>query len=105
MKRLAKKAAHGRCSRRASRQAGGHRALQQPGQLSRQRPSSVPADDDQKAALALEIDPAMREQAPAGWKGDETREKQVLNALFPLMSRDREATQALFEIIKNQPGY
>jgi type I restriction enzyme R subunit len=64
-----------------------------------------PADDDAKAELALELDQAMREHAPAGWKGDETREKQVLNALFPLMERDRTATQAIFEIIKNQPGY
>jgi len=29
----------------------------------------------------------------------------VLNALFPILERDREATRALFEIIKNQPGY
>ena len=64
-----------------------------------------PADEDEKAALALEIDLAMRERAPAGWKGDETREKQVLNALFPIMSRDRTATQAIFEIIKHQGGY
>jgi type I restriction enzyme, R subunit len=64
-----------------------------------------PADDDGKATLALEIDFAMRERAPAGWKGDDTREKQVLNALFPLMARDRTATQGIFEIIKNQPGY
>jgi type I restriction enzyme R subunit len=47
----------------------------------------------------------MREHAPAGWKGDETREKQVLNALFPILSRNRQATLAVFEIIKNQPGY
>jgi len=47
----------------------------------------------------------MREHAPAGWKGDETREAQVLNALFPIMSRDRTATLAVFEIIKNQSGY
>ena len=47
----------------------------------------------------------MRESAPAGWKGDNTREKQVLNALFPIMNRDREATRAVFEIIKRQPGY
>jgi type I restriction enzyme R subunit len=45
----------------------------------------------------------MHEQAPAGWLGDETREKQVLNALFPLLKRDRKATLAIFEIIKNQP--
>ncbi len=64
-----------------------------------------PTDDDGKANLALELNQAMRENAPAGWKGDDTREKQVLNALFPLMSRDRDATQAIFDIIKNQPGY
>jgi type I restriction enzyme R subunit len=64
-----------------------------------------PVDDDAKAKLALELDQAMREHAPAGWKGDDTREKQALNALFPIMKRDRTATQAIFEIIKNQPGY
>jgi type I restriction enzyme, R subunit len=64
-----------------------------------------PADDEEKARLALELDLAMRERAPAGWKGDDTREKQVLNALFPLMSRDRTATLAIFEIIKEQRGY
>ncbi|MDB6173801.1 MAG: restriction endonuclease subunit [Chthoniobacteraceae bacterium] len=60
---------------------------------------------EERAQLALRIDQAMREHAPAGWKGDDTREKQVLNALFPIMSRDRKATQAIFEIIKNQAGY
>lgn len=64
-----------------------------------------PDDDDQKAALALQIDEAIRGQAPAGWKGDDTRERQVKNALFPLLNRDRETTLALFEIIKSQPGY
>ena len=64
-----------------------------------------PADEEGRAKLALELDQAMREKAPAGWKGDDTREKQVLNALFPIMSRDREATMAIFEIIKNQSGY
>jgi type I restriction enzyme R subunit len=55
--------------------------------------------------LALEIDRVMRERAPAGWKGDQAREAQVLNALFPLLDRNREATLALFELVKNQPGY
>jgi type I restriction enzyme R subunit len=64
-----------------------------------------PATDDDKAALALQINLTVRERAPAGWKGDQAREAQVLNALFPLLNRDREATLALFEIIKNQPGY
>jgi hypothetical protein len=58
-----------------------------------------------KVRLAHRIDLTMREHAPAGWKGDETREKQVLNALFPILSRNRQATLAVFEIIKNQPGY
>ena len=47
----------------------------------------------------------MREQAPAGWNGDATREKQVLNALYPILGRDRELTRAIFEIIKQQAGY
>jgi type I restriction enzyme R subunit len=64
-----------------------------------------PAKDDDKAELALRIDLAVRERAPAGWKGDQAREAQVLNALFPILDRDREATLALFEIIKSQPGY
>jgi type I restriction enzyme R subunit len=29
----------------------------------------------------------------------------VLNALFPLLDRNRVATRALFELVKNQPGY
>jgi type I restriction enzyme R subunit len=64
-----------------------------------------PTVDEDKAALALDIDLAVRERAPAGWHGDQAREAQVLNALFPLLDRDRDATQALFEIIKNQLGY
>jgi len=29
----------------------------------------------------------------------------VLNALFTLLDRSREATRALFELVRNQPGY
>lgn len=60
---------------------------------------------DKLIHIALEIDRAMRELAPAGWRGDETREKQVLNALFPIMQRDRNVTLALFELLKNMKGY
>ncbi len=60
---------------------------------------------DERVRLAVEIDRVMRERAPAGWKGDQAREAQVLNALFPLLNRNREATLALFELVKNQPGY
>lgn len=72
-------------------------------------PSAVaepdPAQEEKRLALALEIDRTMREHAPAGWKGDQAREAQVLNALFPLLDRNREATMALFELVKHQPGY
>ena len=51
------------------------------------------------------VDRVMREQAPAGWKGDQAREAQVLNALIPLMGRDRAATHALYDLVKNMPGY
>ncbi|MCP5458289.1 MAG: type I restriction endonuclease subunit R [Gammaproteobacteria bacterium] len=64
-----------------------------------------PSSDEDRADLALRIDSAVREQAPADWKGDQAREAQVLNAIHPLLDRDREATQAMFEIIKQQPGY
>ena len=58
-----------------------------------------------RALLALEIDRAMRTQAPAEWKGDETKERVVQNFLFPLLKKNRAATLALFELVKNQPGY
>ena len=66
---------------------------------------SPPEYGDERLRLALKIDRVLREQAPAGWKGDQAREAQVLNALFPLLDRNREATLALFELVKNQPGY
>jgi type I restriction enzyme R subunit len=64
-----------------------------------------PVDDDERAEVALKIDKTVRNSAPAGWRGDETRERQILNALYRLLEKDREATVALFEIIKHQQGY
>ncbi|GAA4336234.1 type I restriction endonuclease subunit R [Flaviaesturariibacter amylovorans] len=77
---------------------------------------SIVGDDSQAAEpeepygdplvqLALNIDRVMREQAPAGWRGDEAREKQVQNALYLLMNRNKAHTIALFELIKNLRGY
>lgn len=65
------------------------------------------ADIEARAALALKIDETIRMSAPAGWKDDidGPRGRQVLNALFPLMNRDRKATQAVFDIIRHQAGY
>jgi type I restriction enzyme R subunit len=64
-----------------------------------------PAYSDEALQLALELDRAIREYAPAGWRGDPAREVTVLNAIFPVLKRNREATLALFDIVKNQPGY
>ena len=66
-----------------------------------------PLEVEQRATLALKIDQTIRKEAPAGWKEDieGPRGKQVLNALFTVMNRDRQATQAIFEIISHQPGY
>jgi type I restriction enzyme R subunit len=64
-----------------------------------------PEGDEDKAQLALELDLTIREHAPAGWKGDQAREAQVKNVLFPLLNRDHKATLAIFEVVKNQPGY
>ncbi len=64
-----------------------------------------PADEAKLVTLALEIDRTMRERAPAGWQGDQAREAQVLNALFPLLKRSRAATQALFDLLKHLTGY
>lgn len=55
--------------------------------------------------LALGIDRVMREDAPDDWKGNRVCENTILNALFPLLERDREATLAIFDIIKHQDGY
>jgi type I restriction enzyme R subunit len=62
---------------------------------------------ERAAELALEIDRAMREHAPAGWKDepDGPRGKQVLNCLVPDSLAQSRVTQAVFEILKHQPGY
>jgi type I restriction enzyme R subunit len=65
----------------------------------------LPSSDTDRAKLALNIDTAIKDNAPAGWRGDQVRESQVLNLIFPILEKDREATMALFEIIKNQDGY
>jgi type I restriction enzyme R subunit len=76
----------------------------------RPRGESATADDGgplsgDKLSLAIAIDRAMREDAPAGWKGAQAKEAEVKNVLYRLTGQDREATQRLFELVKNQPGY
>jgi type I restriction enzyme R subunit len=69
-----------------------------------EKPASL-EEIDRLAKLALEIDEAMREEAQAGWKGDETKERLVQNFLYRIMNKNREATAALFDLVKNQSGY
>ena len=59
----------------------------------------------ERLRLALAVDRVMREEAPAAWRGDETRRRQVQNALYAVMHRDRTATQALFDLVHKQAGY
>ena len=68
-------------------------------------PEPEPPYGDEYLGMALKLDEAIRQKAPAGWKGDSAREAQVLNAIHPIMKKNKAATQAIFEIIKNQPGY
>ena len=66
---------------------------------------NLPESDADRAELAKKIDLTIKDNAPSGWRGDQARESQILNAIFPILEKDREATQSLFEIIKNQTGY
>jgi type I restriction enzyme R subunit len=64
-----------------------------------------PDEPANRASLALRIDQAMREQAPAGFKGDEVKERIVRDLLYRLLEKNRPATIKLFDLIKNQAGY
>lgn len=66
-----------------------------------------PGAIEKRAVLSLQIDRAVREHAPSGWKEDAEgpKGKQVLKVIYELLDRDQTATLALFEIIKKQPGY
>ena len=66
---------------------------------------NLPESDADRAELAKKIDLTIKDNAPSGWRGDQARESQILNAIFPILEKDREATQSLFEIIKNQTRY
>ncbi|VVE10285.1 Type-1 restriction enzyme R protein [Pandoraea communis] len=60
---------------------------------------------DPLALMALKIDRLMCDEAPAGWRGDEAKERIVQNFLHPLTGKNREATLKLFDLLRNQPGY
>lgn len=64
-----------------------------------------PENEAERAALALAIDAAVRDNAPEGWKTDETRKLQLLNALFPLMAKDKPACEDILAIIEQREEY
>jgi type I restriction enzyme R subunit len=66
---------------------------------------SQTAYDDGRLQLALKLDKAIKAEAPAGWKGDEVKERVVQNLIHKAIGKSREATLAVFELVKNQPGY
>jgi type I restriction enzyme R subunit len=61
--------------------------------------------DAERLNLALKLDLLIRDEAPAGWKGDEVKERVVQNLIHRALGKSREATLAVFELVKNQPGY
>ena len=60
---------------------------------------------DERLQLTLKLDKAIKAEAPAGWKGDEVKERVVQNLIHKALGKSREATLAVFELVKNQPGY
>ena len=61
--------------------------------------------DQKRLQLALQLDAAIKAGAPWGWRGDETRERMVQTIIHETLGKTKEATRAVFEIVKNQPGY
>lgn len=64
-----------------------------------------PEYGDERAQMALRLDIAIKAQAPAGWRGDQVKESVVLNTIHRTLGKGREATLAVFDIVKNQAGY
>lgn len=52
----------------------------------------------------MRVASAMAQDFPANWQGDEARERQVKNALFPILGGDRDLTQQVFDVLKGQGG-
>jgi type I restriction enzyme, R subunit len=60
---------------------------------------------DERLLLTLRIDKVMREDVPTEWNGDPTREAQVKNELYRVMNKNKVATNSLFDLLKDIPGY
>lgn len=55
-------------------------------------------------AMALEVDKAVRETAPFGWRGNAMKERKVRRCLEQILD-DPETVERIFEILKNQSEY
>ena len=60
---------------------------------------------DEQLQVVLRLDALIKAEAPAAWKGDEVKERVVQNLIHRTLGKGREATLAVFELVKNQPGY
>ena len=56
-------------------------------------------------ALALNIDAAIRNARPDGWRGIQARENVIKAALWPLLGNDVAEVERVFLIVKQQPEY
>ena len=55
-------------------------------------------------ALALELHESIVEYKPNGWRGIDTREKAVKQAIYKVL-KSVDETERIFEIVKNQTEY
>jgi type I restriction enzyme R subunit len=61
--------------------------------------------NDEIMILAIKLDKALKTETQSGWRGDQAKESVVLNTIHRTLGHSREATQAVFDIVKNLPGY
>ena len=66
--------------------------------------ATYPASDDSTLKLALEIDAAVKRVRPDGWRGIQSREKVIKQALYEILQVEAEV-ERIFLIVKAQGEY
>jgi type I restriction enzyme R subunit len=61
--------------------------------------------DDEIMTLAIKLDNALKTETQSGWRGDQAKESVVLNTIHRTLGKSREVTKAVFDLVKNLPGY
>ncbi|MEP2186655.1 MAG: hypothetical protein ABJI78_28635, partial [Roseibium sp.] len=59
---------------------------------------------DGNETLTLEVDQAVRDTAPFGWRGNKMRERKVRRCLEHVLD-DPDAVEGIYEVLKNQSEY